>query len=101
MQPDSSKQFIVEVDASDAWVGAVLSQFVGPENRLHPCAFFSRRLSPTESNYDVGNRALLAINWRWRSGDIGWKELKSLLWFGLTTRTYLQTAKRLNSRQAR
>ena len=41
---------------------------------LHPCAFFSRRLSPAEQNYDVGNRELLAIKlaleeWRhWLEG---------------------------------
>lgn len=58
IQPDTSKQFIVEVDASDSSVGAVLSQYVGPDNRLHPCAFLSRRLSPAEQNYDVGNREL-------------------------------------------
>ncbi|KAL0162309.1 hypothetical protein M9458_041705, partial [Cirrhinus mrigala] len=28
---------------------------------LHPCAFYSRKLSPAEQNYDVGNRELLAI----------------------------------------
>ncbi|KAL0147451.1 hypothetical protein M9458_057247 [Cirrhinus mrigala] len=28
---------------------------------LHPCDFFSRKLSPAEQNYDVGNRELLAI----------------------------------------
>ena len=43
VQPDTSKQFIVEVEASDSGVGAVLSQYVGPNNRLHPCAFLSRR----------------------------------------------------------
>lgn len=28
---------------------------------MHPIAFFSKKLSPTELNYDVGNRELLAI----------------------------------------
>ncbi len=51
----------MEVDASDTGVGAVLSQYVGPNNRLHPCAFFSWHLSPNEQNYDVGNQELLAI----------------------------------------
>lgn len=39
--PDPLWQFIVEVDASDFGVGAVLSQHHPRDNRLHPCAFFS------------------------------------------------------------
>lgn len=61
VQPDNSKLFIVEVDGSDTGVGAVLSQYVGPEKCLHPCAFFSCCLSPAEKNYDVGNHELLAV----------------------------------------
>ncbi len=61
IQIDTSEQFIIEVDASDTGVGTVLSQYNGPDNRLHPCAFFSHRLSPTEHNYNVGNRELLAV----------------------------------------
>lgn len=44
----------MEVDASDAGVGAVLSQ--QQSGKLHSCAYFSRRLSPAEGNYDVGDR---------------------------------------------
>ena len=59
--PRSARQFVVEVDASDTGVGVVLSQ-CGPEDgKLHPCTFFSCRLSWAESNYDVGNRELLAV----------------------------------------
>lgn len=59
--PDPARQFTVEVDASDVGVGAVLSQWSLSDQKLHPCAFFSRRLSPSERNYDVGNHELLAI----------------------------------------
>ncbi|KAI2666521.1 Transposon Tf2-9 polyprotein [Labeo rohita] len=58
--PDRNLLFMVEVDASTTGVGAVLSQAVG-EPSLHPCAYFSRKLSMAEQNYDVGNRELLAI----------------------------------------
>lgn len=61
IQPDPSKQFVVEVDASAMGVGAVLSQWSSPENRLQPCAFYSRRLTATISNYDVGNCELLVV----------------------------------------
>ncbi|XP_015233581.1 PREDICTED: uncharacterized protein LOC107086865 [Cyprinodon variegatus] len=41
IHPDPSKQFIMEVDASDTDVGAVLSQCSDQDQKLHPCAFFS------------------------------------------------------------
>ncbi len=28
---------------------------------MHPCAYFSHRLSSAEHNYDIGNRELLAV----------------------------------------
>ncbi len=42
-------------------VGLVLSQSSGEPSKLHPCAYFSCKLSPLEQNYDIGNRELLAI----------------------------------------
>uniref|UniRef100_A0A3Q2VWQ2 Gypsy retrotransposon integrase-like protein 1 n=1 Tax=Haplochromis burtoni TaxID=8153 RepID=A0A3Q2VWQ2_HAPBU len=84
-------------------VGAILSQRSGPLNKLRPCAFFSRRLTPAEKNYDIGDRELLAVKlaleeWRhWLEGAgqpfLIWTDHKNLL--------YLRTAKRLNPRQAR
>ena len=41
--PDSAAQFMVEVDASETGVGAVLSQRSTSDRKLHPCAFFSCR----------------------------------------------------------
>ena len=52
--PDRSLQFVVEVDASETEVGAILSQRSPDDNKLHPCAFFSHKLDPPERNYDVG-----------------------------------------------
>lgn len=99
VQHDSSLQFVVEVDASDIGVGAVLSQRSKTDKKLHPCAFFSRRLSPAESNYDVGNRELLALEeWRhWLEGS----EIPFIVWTDHKNLAYIQSAKRLNSRQAR
>ena len=60
--PQPSRQFIVEVDASDAGIRAVLSQRSEEDQHIHPVAFLSRRFSPAEANYDVGNRELLAVH---------------------------------------
>ena len=101
--PNPSSQFIVEVDASGTGVGAVLSQRLARDNRVHPCAYFSRRLSTSEQNYGIGDRELLAIRlaleeWRhWLEGT----ETPFLIWTDHRNLEYLKTAKRLNSRQAR
>ncbi|KAJ8347783.1 hypothetical protein SKAU_G00263720 [Synaphobranchus kaupii] len=55
--PDPS-QFVVEVDASDTGVGAVLSQCSALDQKTHPCAFFSCRLTPAQCNYDVGDHSV-------------------------------------------
>lgn len=58
VHPSPELSFVMEVDASTTGVGAVLSQQGIPE-KLNPCAFFSRKLSQAERNYDI--RELLAV----------------------------------------
>ncbi|KAL0148771.1 hypothetical protein M9458_055949 [Cirrhinus mrigala] len=101
--PDPDKPFIVEVDASSTGVGAVLSQRQGDPSKMFPCAYYSHKLSPTERNYDVGNRELLAIKLafeEWRH----WLEGSKHPFVVLTDHKnleYLRSAKMLNHRQAR
>ena len=53
--PDCSKPFEMHPDASDAQLGAVLSQ----EGK--PLAMFSRKLNKHQRNYTVGEKEMLSV----------------------------------------
>lgn len=52
--------FIVETDASNFAIGAVLSQR-NEKNELHPICYFSRSLNKSERNYSIYDKELLAV----------------------------------------
>ena len=102
IMPSPKEQFIFEVDASDTGVGAVLSQRA-PDGNVHPCAYFSHRLSPAEKNYAVGARELLALKLsleEWHHLLEG-SAVPFLVWTDHRNLEYLRSAKRLNPGQAR
>ena len=57
--PDSNKPFIVETDASNFAVGAILSQEF--DGQLHPIAYLSKGLTKSQKNYQIYDKELLAI----------------------------------------
>ncbi|KAK3531065.1 hypothetical protein QTP70_008755 [Hemibagrus guttatus] len=101
--PDPDFRFLVEVDASSSGIGAMLSQRHGVPGKLHPCAFFSRKLTAAEANYDVRNWELLSIKaeleewWHWLEGA----RHPFLVRTDHRNLEYLRSAKRLNPHQAR
>ncbi|MBW0480402.1 hypothetical protein O181_020117 [Austropuccinia psidii MF-1] len=65
---DPSLPTILETDASDYALGAVLSHISG--SGKHPIAFYSHKLLPAELNYKIHYKELLGIVWalkRWRA----------------------------------
>ena len=98
---DISRPAIVEADASDLAEGAVLSQR-DDEGVLHPCAFYSRKFTAAELNYEIYDKELLCIvdalrEWRHYLEGSGhqvqvYSDHNNLLWFTET--------KRCNRRQA-
>ncbi|KAI2647858.1 Transposon Tf2-9 polyprotein [Labeo rohita] len=101
--PDPELPFVVEVDASDCGIRAVLSQRHGQPGKLHPCAFYSRKLTSAERNYDVGNKELLSMKAaieEWRHWLEGAKHPFQVI-TDHKNLEYIKGAKRLNPRQAR
>ncbi|KAK3514092.1 hypothetical protein QTP70_003207 [Hemibagrus guttatus] len=72
----------MEVDAYDLGVEAMLSQRANKDNVLHPCAFFSHRLTLAKQNYAIGNGSSLSSSSPWTSG---WRAQSNPSSFGLTT----------------
>ena len=60
--PDFSKRFIVETDASNLGLGAVLLQ-AGQDKIEHPICYLSRALTDAEKNYDTSNKEGLGVVW--------------------------------------
>lgn len=58
--PDTTKPFLIETDASEWAVGAVLYQF-DQEEKCHPVAFGGKKLHGAELNYPVHEKELYAI----------------------------------------
>ena len=57
---DPNEQCFVETDSSNYVNAGMLSQ---PDDNsiLHPVAYFSRRMTPAECNYEIYDKELLAI----------------------------------------
>jgi len=90
----------VETDASDLAIGACLTQ--EHSGQRHPLAYYSRKMTPAEQNYDIHDKELLAIvvslqHWRVYAegapGLIIYSDHKNL--------TTFTTTKELNRRQVR
>ena len=85
--PDFQKPFILQTDASEQGVGAVLSQknALGQE---HPVSYFSRKLLPREAKYSTVEKECLAIKLAvqaFRVYLLGWPfviqtDHRSLMW---------------------
>jgi len=99
--PDPSLPYEVETDASDFALGGVLGQ--KHDGKLHPVAFFSKKLSGAPLNYPVHDKELMAIveafkEWRpYLSGTT--HEVK--VYTDHKNLTYFTTMKVLNGRQVR
>jgi len=58
--PDYDKAFTLITDTSDYATGTILEQ-EDTLGRSHPVAYYSKSLQPTERNYEIHDKELLAI----------------------------------------
>ena len=58
--PDFNRPFVLQTDASDRGIGAVLSQ-IADDGSEHPVAYYSRKLLPREERYSTIEKECLAI----------------------------------------
>jgi hypothetical protein len=101
IQFDPDRETVFEADASNWATGGVLSQYDN-NGALRPCAYYSKKNSPAECNYEIHDKELLAII----NGLKAWEsELMSLKDFTIVTDhknlRYFATIRRLNERQMR
>ena len=98
---DAERETIAEVDASKWCVGGTLYQ-VDDEGVIRPCAFFSKKNSPAECNYEIYDKEMLAIVRCLEEWDA---ELRSVKEFEIRSDhknlEYFMTVRKLTERQMR
>lgn len=57
---DPDRKTVIETNASDYVSGGILSQY-DDDGILHPVAYFSKKHSPAECNYEIYDKELMAI----------------------------------------
>jgi len=100
--PDFSKPFLIEADASQYAIGAILSQ-KDDSGRYRPCAYLSHSLDETKRNWTVHDRELYSIVYALKE----WRHylIQTALPIEILTDhanlQYFRTAQNLTRRQAR
>jgi len=98
---DWDLETVLECDSSDWVVGGILSQ--RKDNVLKPVAFYSKKHTPTECNYEIYDKELMAIVRcleEWRPELEGTAEPFTII-TDHRNLEYFMTTKQLNRRQAR
>ena len=99
---NSTRETMVETDASDFALGAILSQ-LQPTTIWHPVAFHARKFKKAEENYDIHDKEMLAIVVAFKEWEHMLKSVKSTVTVYTDHKNleYFSTTKVLTRRQMR
>lgn len=98
---DYDRETVMETDSSGWCIGGTLMQY-NNDGLLHPCAYFSKKNSPAECNYEIYDKEMLAII---RCLDEWDAELRSVQHFEIRSDhknlEYFMSVRKLTERQMR
>ncbi|GJP56055.1 hypothetical protein CLOM_g15120 [Closterium sp. NIES-68] len=97
--PDPERDYVIEADASDQAVGAVLMQDQG--NGLQPIANLNKKLHGAELNYPIHDKEALAIIIAFKTWRCNLEGRKTTVYTDHCSLKYLKTQPSLSRRQAR
>ncbi|CAI7887829.1 unnamed protein product [Closterium sp. NIES-53] len=97
--PDPEKDYVIEADASDQAVGAVLVQDQG--KGLQPIAYLSKKLHGAELNYPIHDKEALAIITGFKTWRCYLEGRKTTVYTDHCSLKYLKTQPTLSRRQVR
>ncbi|GJP37223.1 hypothetical protein CLOM_g21654 [Closterium sp. NIES-68] len=97
--PDPKRDYVMEADASDQAVGAVLMQDQG--NGLQPIAYLSKKLHGAELNYPIHDKEALAIIIAFKMWRCYLEGRKTTVYTNHCSLKYLKTQPSLSMRQLR
>jgi len=102
MNPDQSKTFYLQINASSTGAGAVLTQEVKGSKICKPVTYFLCTFSLAELNYDIYEKEFLVVikaikNWR---AHLIWTEKPFIIETDHKNLTYWKEPKKLTGRTA-
>ncbi|GJP51499.1 hypothetical protein CLOM_g10662, partial [Closterium sp. NIES-68] len=97
--PDPEPDYVIEADASDQAVGAVLMQDQG--NGLQPIAYLSKKLHGAELNYPIHDKDALAIIIAFKAWRCYLEGRRTTVYTDHCSLKYLKTQPNLSRRQVR
>ena len=97
--PDLSRDFILQTDASEVGIGAVLLESY--DNQYFPVAYASKKLARSELNYSVIEKECLALIWAVKKFHVYLYGKEFILETNHQPLIYLRKAKMANSRLMR
>jgi hypothetical protein len=102
MNPDPTKMFYLQTNASSSGAGAVLTQELDGSKKRKPVAYFSCTFSPTETNYNIYEKEFLAVikaikHWR---AYLIWTKQPFIIEMDHKNLTYWKEPKKLTGRTA-